>query len=168
MRLYIRRLTDALKEYNGLPQIPVTDKITDELKTWIEAKYIVKERSWLLPGISTVTDISTDSSNFALEVVIKSQNIEETIYFPEGNEMTEKQIMIKEAYAILLTLQNYYHKLRDRRIMFANDNQAVVECFEHGSRNKLLTKVIRQIHETGFQHTGYPRKNSKPMRRAEQ
>lgn len=149
MRLYIRRLTDELVEHAGEFLIPVSDELKDELLAWIQAKYIARERSWILPGITSVTlEISTDASNFACGVVIKSLGIEETVYWKEDGDITSGDIFLKEAFAILYVLRCYGHKFINRRIHFLNDNQAVCKTFETGSRKKAVNSVLREIHET--------------------
>lgn len=148
MRLYIRRITEALKEAESehASTINVTRRIRSEIKTWMSLKYITKVRPWLTPGLNNVVlKIYTDASNFAAGVVIESLKIDETIYWDSW--VKDKPIHIKEAFAIKLVLMQHGSLLRNKRINFLCDNVAVVKTFESGATNPLLNNIIREINE---------------------
>jgi hypothetical protein len=150
MRLYIRRITDELKNLKLV--IPVTDELKEELTVWIECRYIARERTWIRHGISTahITEISTDASNFACGLVIDDLGLKETVYWKENGEIAKGDIFLKEAFAIWYVLRTYGQKLQNRRVHFYNDNQSVCHTFEVGSTKKSVTTVIREIHQTAI------------------
>ena len=157
MRLYIRRVTEALKNPDAQFMVEVTESLKAELRTWVEAKYVTTKKSWLEPGLKPVRyTIWTDASSGAAGIKIQAKGIEETVYWSpeqfEQNDRTsyEDAIMLKEAYAVLYTLKTYGHLLKNSRVKFQQDNRAVSCSFVHGSKNSpALTNFIREIHEEG-------------------
>ncbi|CAG5101425.1 Oidioi.mRNA.OKI2018_I69.YSR.g17076.t1.cds [Oikopleura dioica] len=151
MRLYIRRVTEALKVTNQDQNhtLPVSDDLKDELLTWVQAKYITTKRSWLKKGLKPVEfKIFTDASSGAAGVEFKGKGITETVYWDPEDPLSQQPIMIKEAYAVHYVVKNYGHLLKNSRVLFKQDNKAVETCFLHGSRKSPeLTKWIRMIHE---------------------
>ena len=131
--------------------ITVSQDLKDELLTWVNTKYVTTKKSWLEKGLKPVSfTIWTDASSGAAGIKIAAKNIEETVYwtqdFNEDSASVEDAIMLKEAYAVLYTLRNYGHILKNSRVLFQQDNKAVSCSFYHGCKNSMeLTKYIRQI-----------------------
>ena len=153
MRLYIRRITHAITVAKKDEWISLNQDIRDEIKTWIEAKFIAKKRKWLKDGvIPMTTKVYTDASNFAGGVKINSEDIEINIPWGEQDAIARDPIHIKEAYAVYYVLKNYGKKFRNRRLHFLNDNMAVVKTFEFECQNPALTRLIRMIHEEAVKY----------------
>jgi len=154
MRLYIRRITNALREGADKQHIKVDQEIKDEINAWVNGPYVATSRSWLKEGIVPleITEIFTDASNYAAGITIENSDLDVSIAFEEGDELSGQPIHLKEAYAVLYTLRNYGKKFRNRKILFQNDNKAVTTTFEVGCQDPRLTRFIRQIQEEAFKH----------------
>jgi Reverse transcriptase (RNA-dependent DNA polymerase) len=72
------------------------------------------------------------------------------LYTPDGREV---HIAIKEAYALLYSLQSFAKELRGRTISLRTDNMWVkAELKKFRGQNKLLFSLIRQIYELCLQN----------------
>ena len=92
--------------------------------------------------------ISTDASNFAGGIHFNGENT--TFYWKDNN--LEKPIHIKEAEAVKIALDQYKHKLKGKTVLLQVDNTAVVSCFQFGSKDKILNRIILDCAEIAIDH----------------
>ena len=155
MRLYIRNITFAITAAKDDEWVLNSDDIKEEIRTWLEGRYVQKVRKWLQKGSIKLksTEVHTDASNVAAGLRVESEGLEVTIPWPEGENLSEQPIHIKEAYAVWYTLKHYGKKFRNRKLNLMNDNMAVVLTMEHGSKkDKRLNKLFKSIHQMAFDH----------------
>ena len=151
MQLYIRRLTEKMKEMNNKNQMvaPVDKRLEEELEVWQDlGKNAIKlERPWI-KGEPTIveTQISTDASS-SNGGWVETDGTERTI--PWTAEEAHLHITLKEAIIIKKYLRQNLEKSKNKRINFLCDNEGVVKTFEKGSKDPALNDEIRTIRLLG-------------------
>jgi hypothetical protein len=104
-------------------------------------------------GLKTIkTSIYTDASNFACGVLIESEDINETVPWPEDDDIANATIFAKETFAVKYVLKVYGSRFKNSRILLYNDNQNLVNSFQHGTRDLYVNKMIKEIHMIALKH----------------
>ena len=90
--------------------------------------------------------VYTDASGGAGGMFIDEVKVNEPFYWTK--KMAPKNIYLKEAYAILVTLRKKGSLLKNRRLLMMCDNQIVCSAIYHGSKaSSELNDVVLEIYE---------------------
>ncbi|KAK6175833.1 hypothetical protein SNE40_014216 [Patella caerulea] len=124
--------------------VDVDSDLRKELEHW---KFIDSWQGALLwrPEFHKTIDMATDSSQFRYGAVVKLGNSEINLgdYWPEGDN---RPIHLKEADAVLKSLQSLDVSLRNSRVDVSVDNMAVISVWgNHGGRDTRLNSIIKEI-----------------------
>ena len=159
LKLYIRRQTEALLlsdlRQGHIPQerrrIPMSERLRTELLEWQKVDVKDMKKCWIYEcrTFLQITSIWSDASQTAAGAVIFRNGrrvAEMTRYFAEAYHAD--CIAIKEALAILFTLQEYPRLFKGKCIVSFCDNQNVYFAFKNeGSRVPKLNDIVRMIYE---------------------
>ena len=140
-KLYIREMAAAVSRAskNSRP-ISIDPPLREEIEQWRFIDSNVKWLPWRAEKHIKVT-LSTDSSTFAWGAVVGQQKI--TDMWPANDK---RPIHIKEAHALLKTLQAVGPTMENSRIDAMVDNMAVVHAWSReGSKDTSLNSILKQM-----------------------
>ena len=131
-----------------LDNIDNYDELVEELTIWTEARYVDLVRKWRSDDHLTL-DIRlayTDASGGGLGSAIPIGGGFELRKFALPLWLAPLGIHVKEAYAIVITIESYGDRFYNRRLTILCDNRAVVEAWNgQGARDLPLARVLKRL-----------------------
>ena len=140
-KLYIRAMAAASARAARFSHTINLDKeLRDEIEEW---RFLDTRDQWLPWRLEKHAELTlaTDSSTFAWGATMQEVTISDM--WPAHDS---RPIHLKEAHALLLTLQAVATKLTDRRVEARVDNMAVVHAWTNeGAKDPRLNDILKQI-----------------------
>ena len=146
-RAFLRRLIDLTIGISR-PQhfIKLTRSVKSDMRTWLaflsnfNGSSFFLTRNWITnPSLQLYTDAS---GSFAYEAVFRDK----WFYGPWPDSWKSMNIAVLEFYPIVLSVIIWGHFMRNQRITFFTDNEALVHVINKSScRDKFLISFVRRL-----------------------
>ena len=142
---YIRELNRAISQAQKTGKsVPLTGSLREEIEHWCFIDNWEGVATWRKETHSQIT-IATDASSYkwAGKVMTgEAVGLEVHDYFTDLAE----PIHVKEAQAVLKTLQALQDSLKDCRVDLLTDNQALIAAWQRqGSKSKTLNDILKSL-----------------------
>ena len=147
--LFVRRLIHASKQVNELYHIVILDsECKKDIKWWRKNLQHNCGVSWFPRpfDVNTAVIMYCDAAKGAAAAVVGNSW---TVQHFDGEFawMQDKNIAVKELYAIVLGISTFAVRLRGRQVLMHTDNKAIDDCIEAGkSKDVWLNCLLRSLY----------------------
>ena len=151
IKIHMARFAGPRAETDLMPMIQIDNlsELIDELYLWRDIDYVSLTRKWRSAAhvqLGPLKEIYTDASGGGLGSALPDQNTFRCRKFAMPLWLAPLAIHVKEAYAVLVTLDSYGDDYVGQRVVVLCDNRAVVESWEgNGARDIDMARILAKL-----------------------